>query len=96
MKLLKSFVGILTISVIVLSYSCKMTPKKFTDETPTRGTIKIAVDESYQLLADAELFTFQSIYKDAKVTPMYLSGDSILNLFLKDSIKVIISSTKLT
>ncbi|MCX6237058.1 MAG: substrate-binding domain-containing protein [Bacteroidia bacterium] len=73
-----------------------MTPKKFTDETPTRGTIKIAVDESYQLLADAELYTFQSIYKDAKVNPIYLSGDSILKLFLEDSVRIIISSTKLT
>ena len=72
-----------------------MTPKKFTDETPTRGSIKIAVDESYQLLTDAELFTFQSLYKDAKVSPVYLSGDSILKLFLDDSVRVIITSSKL-
>ena len=96
MNLLKTIIGILLIWVIVLLLSCKMTPKKFTDETPTRGNIKIAVDESYQLLADAELYTFQSIYKDAKVTPLYLSGDSILKLFLEDSVKVIISSAKLT
>ncbi|MDP3644248.1 MAG: substrate-binding domain-containing protein [Bacteroidota bacterium] len=73
-----------------------MTPKKFTDETPTRGNIKIAVDESYQLLADTELFTFHSLYKDAKVAPVYLSGDSILKLFLDDSVRVIITSSKLT
>lgn len=96
MNLLKSITGIQLIGVIVLFYSCNMTPKKFTDETPTRGTIKIAIDESYQLLADAELYTFQSIYKDAKVTPVYLSGDSVLKLFLEDSVKVIISSAKLT
>ena len=96
MKLLKSIIGIQLVGVIVLVFSCKMTPKKFTDETPTRGNIKIAVDESYQLLADAELYTFQSIYKDAKVTPIYLSEDSILKLFLEDSVKVIITSRKLT
>ena len=96
MKHLKSFIGILLIGVLVLVFSCKMTPKKFTDETPTRGTIKIAVDESYQLLADAELYTFLSIYKDAKVTPIYLPGDSVLKLFLADSVKVIITSSKLT
>lgn len=96
MNLLKSKTGIQLIGVIILLYSCNMTPKKFTDETPTRGTIKIAVDESYQLLADAELYTFQSIYKDAKVNPIYLSGDSILKLFLEDSVRIIISSTKLT
>jgi len=96
MNLLKSAVGLLFIGVIVSFYSCHMTPKKFTDETPTRGNIKIAVDESYQLLSDAELFTFQSLYKDAKVSPLYLPGDSILKLFLADSVNVIITSTKLT
>lgn len=92
----KSGMGMLFIGVIGLFCSCNMTPKKFTDETPTRGNTRIAVDESYQLLADAELFTFQSLYKDAKVNPVYLSEDSILRLFLADSVKVIISSRKLT
>ena len=98
MKLLKSIFGIqlILVSVSVLFYSCHMTPQKFTDETPTRGTIKIAVDESYQLLADAELYTFQSTYKDAKVTPVYLPEDSIVKLFLEGSVKVIITSRKLT
>lgn len=93
MNHLKSTIGI---GLIILFCSCKMTPKKFTDETPTRGNIKIAVDESYQILADAELYTFQSIYKDAKVKPSYLPADSVLKLFLDDSVKVIITSNKLT
>lgn len=95
MNHLKLIIGIFLFGVIPLLFSCKMTPKKFTDETPTRGSIKIAVDESYQLLTDAELFTFQSLYKDAKVSPVYLSGDSILKLFLDDSVRVIITSSKL-
>ncbi len=96
MNILKSIFGILIIGLSILFYSCKMTPKKFTDETPTRGTTKIAVDESYELMVDAELYTFQSIYKDAKVTPIYLTGDSIMKLFMDDSVHVIISSTQLT
>lgn len=96
MNHLKSIISITLIGAFALLFSCKMTPKKFTDETPTRGTIKIAVDESYQLLTDAELFTFESLYKDAKVTPTYASGDSILKLFLDDSVRVIITSSKLT
>ena len=96
MNLLKNIYGIQLLGAILLFSSCNTTPKKFTDETPTRGNIKIAVDESYQLLADAELYTFHSIYKDAKVKPVYLSGDSILKLFLDDSIKVMITSRKLT
>src|SRR5664279_5404332 len=96
MNHLKSITGILVVGAIVLFSSCHMTAKKFTDETPTRGKIKIAVDESYQLLADAELYTFQSTYKDAQITPLYLPGDSIVKLFLDDSVKVIITSRKLS
>ena len=95
MNHLKLIIGIFLFGIIAIFFSCKMTPKKFTDETPTRGSIKIAVDESYQLLTDAELFTFQSLYKDAKVAPVYSSGDSILKLFLDDSVRVIITSSKL-
>ncbi len=96
MNLLKSIIGVLLIGGIVVFHSCRMSVKKFTDETPTRGNIKIAVDESYQLLADTELFTFHSLYKDAKVKPLYLPEDSILKLFLVDSIRVILTSRKLT
>ena len=98
MKHLKSFIGsqLILVFAFVLGYSCQMKPQKFTDETATRGNIKIAVDESYQLLADAELYTFQSTYKDAKVSSVYLSEDSILKLFLEDSVRVIITSRKLT
>jgi phosphate transport system substrate-binding protein len=96
MNHLKLLIGFALVGVMALLFSCKMTPKKFTDETPTRGSIKIAVDESYQLLTDAELYTFLSIYKDAKVAPTYLPGDSILKLFLDDSVRVIITSSKLT
>ena len=98
MKFLRPNIGAQLILALALAvfYSCHMTPQKFTDETPTRGTIKIAVDESYQLLADAELYTFQSTYKDAKVTPCIYRKIVLVKLFLKDSVKVIITSRKLT
>lgn len=98
MRFFKKITGLQLILALasVLFYSCNMKPQKFTDETPTRGNIKIAVDESYQLLAEAELHTFLSTYKDAQVSPVYLPEDSLLKLFLDDSIKVIITSRKLT
>ena len=48
MRFLKSMIGVQLILIFasVLFYSCHMKPQKFTDETPTRGNIKIAVDES--------------------------------------------------
>ena len=81
MSRFKTIICIQYIAVIVLFSSCKMTPQKFMDETPTRGNTKIAVDESYQLLAEAELYTFLSLYKDANIKSYYLPEDSLLKLF---------------
>jgi phosphate transport system substrate-binding protein len=96
MNLLKSTIGIQIVMVIILFYSCSTSPKKVNRESPTQGNAKVAFDDSYQLLADAEMYTFQALYKNATVTPIFASEDSILNLFMKDSVRVIFTSRKLT
>lgn len=98
MKLLKSLSSISLLFLLIFFISCKMTPKVSTNETTTRGNIKIAVDESYQLMAQAELYTFLSLYQDARINPVFASEDSILKLFLsdKDSIRLMVTSRKLT
>lgn len=72
-----------------LLFSCGRGPKQ-SDETPTKGNIKIGVDESYQLLLDTEIYTFQTIYKYAKINPIYSNEQEIIELFLKDSLKNIV------
>jgi phosphate transport system substrate-binding protein len=54
------------------------------------------VDEAYQLLADSEITTFEGLYRYANITPIYASEDSILKLFLADSVRLMITSRKLT
>ncbi len=66
------------------------------DETPTRGNIKIAVDESYQLLIDSEVYVFQSLYKYASIKPFYKPEIDAVNMFLQDSVRTIITSRQLT
>lgn len=65
-------------------------------ETPTSGNTKIAVDEAYQLLFDTEIYTFEALYESAKITPLYKPEGDAFDLFLKDSVRVIVSSRKLT
>jgi phosphate transport system substrate-binding protein len=55
------------------------------EETPTRGKIKIAIDESFSLLGDAE-----------HVTPIYKPELGILDEFMNDSVRLIITTRKLT
>ena len=88
-------------SLLVLSFllaaSCKSySDKQLNKETATRGNIKIAVDEAYQLLADSEINTFESLYKYAHITPLNASEDSVLKLFMADSVRLMITSRKLT
>lgn len=70
--------------------------QKATDETPTRGNIKIAVDESYKLLMDAEIYTFQSLYPDAKLNTTVTNEFDAVSLLLKDSVRLIVISRQLT
>jgi len=49
--------------LILLFAGCGSNVKKTLTDTPTSGTVKIGVDDSYKLLAEAEIFTFQSFYK---------------------------------
>ena len=65
-------------------------------ETPTSGHTAIAVDEAYQLLFDTEIYTFEALYENAKIKPIYKPEGDAFNLFLKDSVRVLVSSRKLT
>lgn len=66
------------------------------DETPTRGNIKIIADESFQPIIDTEVYTFTQLYVNAKITPRYKPEFDVINDFMNDSVKVIVTSKKLT
>jgi len=84
-----------TVGIMILA-SCGNMGKKASDETPTRGKIKISVDESFQPLLDTEIFTFTSLYTSAFITPQYKPEYDVVNDYMNDSVKVIVTSKKLT
>jgi phosphate transport system substrate-binding protein len=61
-------------------------------ETPTSGKIKVSVDESYQLIMEAEINTFTQIYKYAEITAEYKPEYDVISDFMNDSVKVIVTS----
>lgn len=82
---------------VLLTVSCKSSgSKQISKETPISGNIHIAVDESYQLIADSEIAVFESQYRNANIIPYNASEDSILKLFLADSVRLMIASRKVT
>jgi phosphate transport system substrate-binding protein len=80
----------------LLIAGCNRSNNPADTETTTRGHISIAVDNAYELLADTEIATFESLYKYSNIKPIYASEDSILKLFLEDSVRLMITSRKLT
>jgi phosphate transport system substrate-binding protein len=70
---------------------------KSTDtDSPTSGKFKVGYDDSYSLLMDAELYTFQALYQYARIDTMARSEADIINAFMKDSVSLIVVSRKLT
>ncbi|MCX6256172.1 MAG: substrate-binding domain-containing protein [Bacteroidia bacterium] len=76
--------------------SCTGGSKSGINEGPTRGNIKITADESFKPLIDAEVFTFVHLYTNAKVKPEYKPEYDVINDFMNDSVKVIVTSKKLS
>jgi len=66
------------------------------DEAPTRGNIRISIDESFQLLYDTQLYTFQSLYENAKINASYKPETEVLADFMNDSVRTIALTRDLT
>ncbi len=93
-KDLKSFGFVVTgvIFALVLGIQCSNRKAPVLDETPTRGNIRIVVDESFQPIIDNEIATFTALYKNAHITAVYLPEKELIAAFLKDSVKVVATS----
>jgi phosphate transport system substrate-binding protein len=76
--------------------NCHRGAGAYSEETTTRGNIKIGVDESFQLLFDTEIYTFQALYQNAHITPIYKPELDILDAFMKDSVRLMVTSRLLT
>jgi phosphate transport system substrate-binding protein len=85
----------LMLGFLIILFSCQNRTTVL-NETPTRGDIKITADESFQPIIDSEVFTFTQLYINAKIKPQYKPEYDVINDFMNDSVKVIVSSRRLT
>jgi phosphate transport system substrate-binding protein len=93
---LRSGIYILFLCTFMIMPSCYNAAKQANVETPTSGNIRIEVDESFQPLLDTEVFTFTTLYHNARIKPVYKPEVDIVNDFMNDSVPVIVTSRKLT
>jgi phosphate transport system substrate-binding protein len=82
--------------MMIVFSSCNSMGKRATNETPTRGNIVISADESFQPLIESEIFTFTHLYPAAHIKAVYKPEVDVINDFMNDSVKVIVTSKKLT
>jgi phosphate transport system substrate-binding protein len=87
--------GLFLITLIILLAGCGGDVLNSKD-TPTTGKIKVGVDDSYKLMMDAELYTFESLYKYARIDTVIGTEADIIDGFMKDSLPLIIVNRKLT
>jgi len=66
------------------------------NETPTRGNIRITADESFQPIIETEIYTFTHLYQNARIKADYKPEYDVINDFMNDSVKVIVTSKKLS
>ena len=83
-------------AVIFLHAGCGSASDALTLESTTRGNIRIGVDDSYKLLLDTEIETFQSLYPKAVINPTFGAEGDLMDLLMKDSLRAIITSRELS
>lgn len=93
-KLFYSLMGFTLFSGLLSACSDK--PKNGRTDTYSSGAIVFASDESFSPIIDEEIQVFESIYRKAKVTPVYTNELDAVNLLLSDSLQLVITSRNFT
>lgn len=65
-------------------------------DTPTSGTIRIGVDETFAPIIKSEVDTFQKLYPDARLQAVYQPERDVMQAFLDDSVRLAVVSRQLT
>ena len=84
--------ALLIVAAIAALASCKPKGTAHLKETPTSGNIRIASDDSFKPIIDAEIDTFTALYNYATIKPLYKPENELVAFFLSDSVKVIVSA----
>jgi len=87
---LKYFLNFVGIFLFFLIASCGGDANQKNTDTPTAGRIKVGVDDSYRLLVEAEMFTFETMYKYAHIDTICKTEADVINDFMNDSVPLII------
>jgi len=92
---MRTILNLLLFGTLVFVFSCT-SPTGESAETTISGDIRIGVDDNLRLITEAELFIFETDYKDAKVRALYGPEGDMVDLLMKDSVRLVITGRKLS
>ncbi|GAB3202672.1 phosphate transport system substrate-binding protein [Pontibacter aydingkolensis] len=91
----KIFNTIFGVAITSILLSCGGNDPKKELDTPTTGSIKISVDESFQPIIESQISTFEGIYKYANIDAAYKAEGQVVQDMLNDSTRVVVLSREL-
>lgn len=65
-------------------------------DTPTSGVAKIAVDDCFAPIIKEQIDVFEALNDEASIKPIFSNEVNVINLLLKDSVRLIIAARDLT
>jgi phosphate transport system substrate-binding protein len=96
MNILRKCLPVIVFVLVGLALtSCQSGPHT-PQETPTSGTIRISVDESFKPVIDSQLKVFRSSFPDAKILVDYKPEAACLRDLYSDSVRLVIVTRGLT
>jgi len=87
---------LLSLFLISLLFSCQNKAKENETDTYTSGKITIAVDQNFQPIIQQEIDVFDALTPRATIVPNYTNEVNAINLLLKDSVRVAITTRPLS
>src|SRR5690349_18616854 len=95
MKGIKS--AVLPTLVLILAAACVDRDKHGNAlDTPTSGSIRIAVDESLRPLLEAEVSTFEALYRRASIETLYYPEADAIDALMSDSVRIAVVTRRFT
>ena len=96
MNILPKCLPTIVFAVVSLAFTGCHNGSRIPVETPTSGTIRISVDESFKPVIDSQLKVFRSSFPDAKILVDYKPEAACLRDLYNDSVRMVIVTRGLT
>lgn len=82
--------------VVLISITSCNEVKPYRTDTPTSGVAEIVADECFAPIVQEQVDVFEGLNREATIIPTYTNERQAFNLFMADSIRVIIAARELT